>query len=240
MYAARALILRLSLGLFCAGAVCAQETSPSKSEIQVSAEIPKGYEVGGKSMSPNGRFAILYPVRNEENPSDDLPPNLLVCLKPYSLLTRIGGEGGRGQGARGQPLAHWSGNSVVAIWIGRKWGMEDLAIYEIEADQVKQVQAVWQQVRIPFDRDFRERFLAKYPDEKGSGITFVSEDGPDAKPELEFKGRKLVLNLFADNKPNLASGVHWTATLHAIWNMDTAKFDKMDFQPGKIEVRPDQ
>lgn len=205
----------------------AQESSPAAPP----AGIPEGYEVGAKSVSPNGRFAILYPVRRE---GANLPPNLLVCLKPYSVLTRVGDEEGRWQGARGQPLAKWSGNSAVAIWVARKWGMEDLAIYEIEGDQVKAVQAIWQEVRKLFDQDFRERFLKRYPDEKASGVIFVSDE---QKPDLEFKGRRLFLNLFADNKPNLSSGLHWTASLRAVWNIDKATFEKIDFRPGPLEER---
>ena len=119
--------------------------------------------------------------------------------------------------------------------------MEDLAIYEIEADEIKQIQPVWRQVRILFDRDFRERFLSKYPDERGSGVIFVSKgEGPDSEPEVEFKGRKMLLNLFADNKPNLSVTPHWTASLHAVWNLDKVDFDKVDFQPGPIELRPEE
>jgi len=76
----------------------AEERSPGKPAVQPNADIPKGYEIGEKSVSPNGRFAILYPIR--ENDNAELPPNLLVCLKPYSVLTQIGTEGGRWQGAR--------------------------------------------------------------------------------------------------------------------------------------------
>ncbi|MFL6596942.1 MAG: hypothetical protein ACJ8KF_03150, partial [Chthoniobacterales bacterium] len=83
----------------------AEEASPGKPAVQSIADIPQGYEVGEKSLSPNGRFAILYPIRGDD--SAELPPNLLVCLKPYSVLTRIGTEGGRWQGARDQPLAKW-------------------------------------------------------------------------------------------------------------------------------------
>ena len=225
---------------FAAGlAVRAQEAPPSAADLKQSAEIPKGYEVGEKSVSPNGRFAILYPIRSDDGA--DLPPNLLVRLKPYSVLTRIGTEGGRWQGARGQPLAKWNGNSIVAIWVAARWGMEDLAIYEIEADEIKRIQPVWRQVRLLFDRDLRERFLKNYPDEKGSGVIFVSQaDVPDSKPEFEFKGRKLFLNLFADNKPNLSTGPHWTASLHAVWNLDKVDFDKVDFRPGPIELRPEE
>ena len=48
----------------------------------------------------------------------------------------------------------------------------------------------------------------------------------------------MLLNLNADNKPNLAGGPHWTAELHAVWNLDTGKFDKVDFKPGEISDRP--
>jgi hypothetical protein len=215
----------------------AEAPSPDNAAVQSIADIPEGYEIGEKSLSPNGRFAILYPIRGDD--TVELPPNLLVCLKPYSVLTRIGTEGGRSQGARGQPLAKWNGNSMVAIWVAARWGMEDLAIYEIEADEIKRIQPVWRQVYSLFDRDFLERFLSKYPDEKGSGVTFVSKsDGPDSKPELEFKGRKMLLNLFADNKPNLSITPHWTASLHAVWNLDTAELEKVDFRSGPIEERP--
>lgn len=203
------------------------------------AGIPSGYTIGEKSMSPNGRFAILYPLQQGENP--ELPPNLLVCLGPYSVLTRVGDDYGHPEGVRGAPMAKWNGNAMVAISTARKWGLTDLAVIEIEADHIKQVHPVWRQVRLLFDGDFKKRFLSRYPDEKGSGVIFVAQDGgPAAKPEFEFKGRKVLLNLFADNKPNLSSGPHWTASLHAVWNLDKADFEKVDFKPGPIEMREDQ
>ena len=235
----KALIFVFVLCFFDGLMLRAKAASPGEAAVQSAADIPKGYEIGEKSLSPNGRFAILYPIRGDD--STELPPNLLVCLKPYSVLTRIGTEGGRWQGARGQPLAKWNGSSIVAIWVAARWGMEDLAIYEIQADEIKQIQPVWRQVRILFDRDFRERFLSKYPDEKGSGVIFVSQaDVPGSKPEFEFKGRKLFLNLFADNKPNLSTTPHWTASLHAVWNLDKVDFEKVDFRPGPIELRPEE
>jgi hypothetical protein len=164
----------LVICLVTAVTVRANETSQDGATIQSAADIPKGYEIGEKSLSPNGRFAILYPIRSDDDAAE-LPPNLLVCLKPYSMLTRIGTEGGRWQGARDQPLAKWNGNSMVAIWFAARWGMKDLAVYEIEADQIKRVQPVWRRVWLLFDEDFRKRFLSKYPDEKGSGFIFVSK-----------------------------------------------------------------
>lgn len=216
--------------------LCADEISTSNTGVQSDADIPVGYEVGEKSLSPNKRFALLYPIRRDDN--GELPPNLLVCLKPYSVLTRIGTEGGRWQGARDQPLAKWNGNSMVAIWFAARWRMQDLAIYEIEKHEIKRIQPVWRTVYSLFEEDFRKRFLSKYPDEKGSGVIFVSKDRPDSKPEFEFNGHKMLLNLFADNKPNLSVTPHWTASLHAVWNLDAAELEKIDFRPGPIEERP--
>jgi hypothetical protein len=232
----KAVIFVFVLCLFDVFTLRAEEASPATAAVASNADIPKGYEIGEKSLSPDGRFAILYPIRGDD--SAELPPNLLVCIKPYSVLTRIGTEGGRWQGARNEPLAKWNGNSIVAIWIAARWGMKDLAIYEIEGDQIKRVQPVWRRVWLLFDEDFRKRFLSKYPDEKGSGVIFVSKGGPDSKPEFEFKGRKMLLNLFADNKPNLSITPHWTASLHAVWNLDTAELENVDFRPWPIEERP--
>lgn len=238
MKAMRALLLSLMALLPCVIAIRAEEPPMDVTPMRPVRDIPKGYEVGEESGSPDGRFAILYPVR-EENGAEDYPPNLLVQLDPYSVLAKVGGKEGRPQGARGEPLARWNGNSVVAIWLAAKWGSSDLWVYEIENDKVKRVHPVFQEARKPFDRDFRDRFLKKYPKESGSFI-FVSDGNEDrGVQEIEFKGRTLLLNLFADNKPNLAGGPHWTASLHAVWDLDKAKFEKVDFRPGKIEVRGD-
>jgi len=47
----------------------------------------------------------------------------------------------------------------------------------------------------------------------------------------------LLLNLYAENKPNLAPGPIWSAQLRATWNLDTGKFEKVDFPPGEIGIR---
>ena len=108
----KALIFVFVLCFFDGLMLRAEEVLPDKLTVQSIADIPEGYEIGEKSLSPNGRFAILYPIRGDD--SAELPPNLLVCLKPYSVLTRIGTEGGRWQGARDQPLSKWNGNSIAS------------------------------------------------------------------------------------------------------------------------------
>lgn len=199
------------------------------------AGIPDGYEIGEDTASPDGRYALLYPTSGS-NAKD--PPNLLVQLKPYKVLAEI--RPGVPKGATMDVFTTWSGNDTVAIHQFRKWGLVGLWVYELESDKVKRVHPVLDEARKIFRKDFRERFLKKYPKEEET-IIFVSSEGEENPvPEFEFKGRKLRLNLYADNKPNLAPGPHWSATLKGAWNLDTGKLENVEFQPGKIEIRKEQ
>jgi hypothetical protein len=57
----KALIFAFVLCFFEGLMLRAEEASPGKPAVQSIADIPKEYEIGEKSLSPNGRFAILYP-----------------------------------------------------------------------------------------------------------------------------------------------------------------------------------
>src|SRR5207253_9624609 len=114
-----------------------------------------------------------------------------------------------------------------------KWENEDLVVYEIVNDEVKRVQKVWPEVVKYFDRDWQTRFLKKYPKE-GEGdnsYTFVS-DRDDIK-NFEFKGDKLLLDIFAENKPNLAPGPHWSAELRGCLGFEAGQIRHSRFQTGQ-------
>jgi hypothetical protein len=225
----------VGLFLVCNSAIRAQEPSPGDTGVQLIAEVPKGYEIGEDTISPDGRFAILYPLQGTEDKNDKDPPNLLVRLKPYSVLATVEKDG-LPRNVTTELNAQWNGNSEVAVWEYRKWGIVNLSVYEIENDTVKRVQPVWREALKIFQRDFKGRFLKKYPKEYDSFV-IVSEHGEQrGRGDFQFEGRQLILDLSADNKPNLAAGPHWTAELHASWNLDTGKFDKVSFQPGKIDI----
>lgn len=208
---------KLLLSFWVAGSLCA-------------ADLPDGYELGEDTLSPDGRYALLYP----EEPGDKEPPNLLVQLTPYKVLAEI--RPGVPQGATMGVSTTWNGNSTVAVHQTRAWGLAGLRVYELDGDTVKRVHPVLDAVRRVFHKDFQERVRQKYPNEAET-IIFVSEENEDPVPEFAFQGRKVVLNLFADNKPNLAPGVHWQAALKAAWNLDTGKLEDVVLTPGKLEIR---
>ncbi len=230
----KVLISSIAVGLVLTSVIGAQDESASPAEeAKTYPEVPKQYEVGEDTISPDGRFAILYPVRDENSNEGPAFPNVLVRLKPYKVIKELDIDPAW-KGMRGSPAAKWNGSQFVAIWREMKWGNEDLVVYELANDKVKREEKIWPEVIKYFDRDFHQRFLKKYPKESDS-YTFVA-DNSDLK-SFEFKDHKLLLNISAENKPNLAPGPIWSAELHGIWDLDKAKFDKVDFKPGEISVR---
>lgn len=195
--------------------------------------MPGGYEVGDEPLSPDGRYALLYPRREEVGEKET--PNLLVQLEPFRILDRI--SPGVPQGATMKVTTEWNGSGLVAVAQFRRWGLAGLWVYELDDGQVTRRHPVLEEARKIFHRDLQERLLKKFPDEAGTMI-FVSDEGEENPvPEFAFRGRKLDLNLFADNKPNGAPGPHWTARLRAVWDCERGRFEQIRFLPGEIEIR---
>ena len=216
--------------------ICAQEEGASPTEeAKRYPEVPKQYEVGEDTISPNGRFAILYPVRDENSNEGPAFSNVLVRLKPYEVVKELDVDPAW-KDMHGSPRAKWGGNQFVAIWREMKWGNEDLVVYELANDKIKREEKkIWSDVVKYFDRDWKNRFLKKYPKEANDRYFFTSDDSEFKN--FEFKDDTLLLDIRAENNPNLAPGPHWSAELRAVWNLKSSKFTKVDFKPGEISVR---
>jgi hypothetical protein len=255
----KALIAAVTIVVAVASAIRAQEASPTPAASEaapVVTEIPSGYEicenepshrpVAGlekseeheKTISPDGRFALLCPVRDEK--LEHFPPNLLVRLKPYAVLAKLNKEGVPSNASL-ELNGTWQGNSTVAIWEYHRWGLVDLTIYEIENDRVKRVQHVFDEAKKIFERDIRSRLLKKYPKESATFVITSGASKSSPRPDFKLNGRKVLLYLEAANKPNLAPGPTWDAELDAVWNLDTGKFEKVNLHGEEIGFRkPEQ
>src|SRR5947208_2562681 len=88
----KVLISSLTIATAVATSIRAQEESASPAAEKKSyPEVPKEYEVGENTVSPDGRFAILYEVRDEDSNVDPGLPNLLVCFR--LACERVGIQG---------------------------------------------------------------------------------------------------------------------------------------------------
>lgn len=196
-------------------------------------DLPAGYELGPDTLSPDGRYGLLYPTREVKG---DYPPNLLVQLAPYKQLAEI--RPGVPQGRTLEVFAEWSGSSIVAIYQFKRWGLVGLWVYELKDGQLVRTHPIMDEVRKIFARDLRERLLKKYPKESETIILVSPEGEENPTPEFQIKGRKVLLDLYADNKPNMAAGPNWTATLKATWSLDKGAFEKTKLIPGEIKILP--
>jgi hypothetical protein len=130
-----------------------EESASPAPEKKSYPEIPKGYEVGEQTISPDGRFALVYPMQDPDTLEVAQLPNLLVRLKPYKVLLEI--DESAALDRRSAPAAEWNGNEFVAIWRQMKWGNEDLVVYQIADDKIKRQEKIWPEVVKYFDRDFK-------------------------------------------------------------------------------------
>jgi len=118
----KVLITSLMIATAAATLIRAQEESASPAEEpKTYPEVPKQYEVGEDTISPDGRFAILYPVRDEDSNEGPSFPNVLVRLKPYEVVKELDVDPAWKE-MRGSPAAKWAGNQFVAIWASDEMG----------------------------------------------------------------------------------------------------------------------
>lgn len=134
----KALVICIAVALTFSHTIRAQENVASRTPrppdlAAVTSEIPKGYEIcenershrrvaglseaeeNEKAVSPDGRFAMICPLRDTANANDKYPPNLLVRLRPYAVLAKLNKEGVPSN-ANLEINATWEDNSTVAIW----------------------------------------------------------------------------------------------------------------------------
>jgi len=86
----KSLIVLAALLMWFVSPIPAQEESASPAAEKKSyPEVPKEYEVGESTVSPNGRFAILYPVRNEDSNGD---PGLAQLARSSQTVRGVTGD----------------------------------------------------------------------------------------------------------------------------------------------------
>src|SRR6266481_4507685 len=172
----KTLVICIAVALTFPRTIRAQENAASRTptpsdSAAAAAEIPKGYEIcenershrrvaglpeaeeNEKAISPDGRFAMICPLRDTADANDKYPPNLLVRPKPYAVLAKLNKKG----------VPSNANLEINATWEYYRWGIVDLTIYEIDNDKIKRVHHVMGEARKIFEGDIRTRLLKKYP-----------------------------------------------------------------------------
>src|SRR5262245_31463252 len=201
--------------VFLAGRPAAEpeEEEEAESETDSSTGLPdryaKNYLIARSTISPNKKFAVIYPT-DDYYQSSDKAKDYLVTLQPFSILGALQAEEPYFQRqSHGSISAEWSNDSSVAlITLEGKWGPRDV-------------------------------FLLEFDNGKPSRMTNISRKAHDLLPANDRKGifventtfqldgvSRVVIDANVQTSPNDLglSADAWNGHVEATWDVKEAKF----------------
>ncbi|PZR70613.1 MAG: hypothetical protein DLM73_17430 [Chthoniobacterales bacterium] len=197
------------------------EESGQDSSAGLPAAYAKHYLVAGKTMSPDKKFAVIYPTLDfSESPE---AKDILVVLKPFSVLAPLPTKWPYFQNeSHGGISADWSTDSTVAlITLDSKWGPGDVFVVELAEGKVKRITNVLEKLRELLLPQFRS--AKPKPERYNDAGEFIFEDEENSACTLE--GTKLVkIDTKATNDPKGMSKRGWAVQVKAEWDIAQAKF----------------
>ena len=213
------LLLGLALGT---GGNCWAEDEPEgDSAAGLPAEYAKNYLIARSTMSPDEKFAVIYPTLEFSESKE--AKDFLVALKPFQVLAPLPTDRpyfqNMNHGAMG---ADWSGDgSATLITIDHKWGPGDVFLVELSGDKVKRVTNLLDRVRELLKPKFRS--AKPKPDTYNDNYDFIFEQ--EEGGACNFEGTGLVkIHAQATNDPKGIAKRSWRVLVKAEWDIAQAKF----------------
>ena len=218
----KSLILTLVIGLALnTGGVLEAEQSKEDSAAGLPAEYAKNYLVARSTMSPDKKFAVIYPTLDFSESKE--AKDMLVALKPFSVLAKLPAEDLYFQNrSHGGISADWAKDASVALIIlDSKWGPGDVFVVELSDGKVKRVTNLEQKLRQMVSPTYKS--AKKKPESYNDTYDFIFEQGDNTPCTLE--GNKVVkVDLIATNDPKGISDRPWSVQVKAEWDIAAAKF----------------
>jgi hypothetical protein len=213
----------LLLGLvLCGGDAWAAEEGGEDSAAGLPEDYAKNYLVARNTMSPDKKFAIIYPTLNFSDNKE--AKDCLVALEPFRILKALPAVEPYFQNkSHGGISAQWSeDNSVALIKLESKWGPGDVFVVELADGKVKRTTNVLQKVTELLRPKFRA--AKPKPESYNGNYDFIFDSGDDSE-SCALRGSKTVeLTLSATNDPKGMTKHPWTVLVKAEWDIAQAKF----------------
>ena len=191
------------------------EEEEAESETDSSTGLPekyaKNYLIARSTISPNKKFAVIYPT-DDYYQSADNAKDYLVTLQPFSILGALQAEEPYFQHqSHGGISAEWSDDSSVAlITLDGKWGPRDVFLVEFHNGKPSRITNLLRKARDLLPPNGRKAIFIEDED------TTFQLDGT----------RRVVINASVQTSPNdlgLSSDT-WRGHVEATWDVKHAKF----------------
>jgi hypothetical protein len=189
-------------------------------------QYAKNYLVARSTISPDKKFAAIYPTLEaeeaaEDNDHPDRVKNYIVALEPFSVLAELQTKYPYFQNeSHGGISAEWSGDSSVAlVTLDGKWGPHDVFLIEFRNGKLARTTDILEKAHELLLPDYRKSKAEPYND--NFDFIFDAEDGPVFKLD-GFD--HVVIDGEATTDPKGISDHRWSARLKALWDVSQQKF----------------
>jgi hypothetical protein len=223
------LLFTLAIVIGCGVSVLAADEEPEVGEDS-SAGLPgdyaKNYLIAHTTISPDKKFAVIYPTLEAEEAADDANhleriKDYIVALQPFTTLGELQTKYPYFQNENhGGISAEWSDDSSVAlITLDGKWGPHDVFLLEFRDGKLARTTNILAKAHDLLLPNYRKSKAEPYND--NFDFIFDGEDGPVFKLD---GANTVLIDGDAVTDPKGISKHRWSARLKAVWNIAQAKF----------------
>ena len=200
------------------------EETEAESETDSSTGLPdkyaKNYLIARSTISPNKKFAVIYPTSDCAQ-SFDGAKDYLVVLEPFKILGPLKTERPYHQNqSHGGLSAEWSDDSSVGlITLDSKWGPGDVLLVEFRDGKLSRMTNILRKAHDLLLPNYRKAKAERYNDD----VDFVFIE--DATFQLDGTSR-VVIDANVHTSPNDLglSPDTWQGHVEATWDIKQAKF----------------
>jgi hypothetical protein len=224
------LFFAIAIMIGCGLSVLAADEEPEATGEDSSAGLPdeyaKNYLIAASTMSPDKKFAVIYPTLEAEEAADDANhldriKDHIVALRPFIVLGELQTKYPYFQNQNhGGISAEWSDDSSVAlITLDGKWGPHDVFLLEFRDGKLTRTTNILAKAHDLLLPSYRKSKAEPYND--SFDFIFGGEDGPGFKLD---GANRVVIDGDATTDPKGIAKHRWSARLKAVWNIAQAKF----------------
>jgi hypothetical protein len=214
----------------CSFSVLAAEEEPEATGEDSSAGLPeqyaKDYLIAGSAISPDKKFAVIYPTLEAEEAADNAnhPERIkdyVVVLQPFTILGELQTRYPYFQNESNSGIsADWADDSSVAlITLDGKWGPQGVFLLEFRDGKLARTTNLIAKAHDLLLLDYRKSKAEPYND--NFHFIFDAEDGAVFKLD---RANQVVIDGEATTDPKGISDHKWSAQLKAVWDVPKGKF----------------
>jgi hypothetical protein len=205
----------------------------------------KDYQILPNTMSPDRRFAFIYPKRSRLYELSEYGL-YLAALNPFRILSKIPtGHSNLAANAHGYYAANWAKDSSATVFIaGRKWGPNKVWVLQLSDGRVAKRSDLTEAVRQELLPDFKKSRAARYNeyydfifDSEDRQTVVNSETLAERGWDLDNRGQ-VTIDCTCTTDPKELRSNRWAVRFKGTWDIASAKFLHKEFT--RMPPRPNQ